>query len=247
MGNRLCNCGTASVEQEIYTKEAPSILNSSGMETYEFDPNSSSLTGLHDNPTKISMRMFKDQDAIAFYGESETPGDTRAVIINLGGLRSDPDYILSKIRKALELEDMTTEHFFAFCKQNFIDQVESIYLGQVLDGKRHKKGQELWSNGTFYEGDYVRGERNGFGVFKLVDGSKYQGEFADGYMEGYGKLTGIDGYEYRGGWKRNLKDGHGCEHLPDGRKFVGTFKAGEKVGNGRYYWPNGKISGLRDS
>ena len=59
-------------------------------------------------------------------------------------------------------------------------ETDSIYVGEVKDGKRHGRGTLTLPDGEKYEGEFKDGEYDGRGTLTLPDGEKYEGEFKDG-------------------------------------------------------------------
>ncbi len=59
-------------------------------------------------------------------------------------------------------------------------EADSIYVGEVKDGKRNGIGTLTLPDGEMYEGEFKDGEYNGRGTLTLPDGETYEGEFKDG-------------------------------------------------------------------
>ena len=41
----------------------------------------------------------------------------------------------------------------------------AVYTGEVLNGKRHGKGVQIWDDGAKYDGNWENDKSNGYGVF----------------------------------------------------------------------------------
>ncbi len=115
----------------------------------------------------------------------------------------------------------------------------SIYVGQILDGKRHGFGQQDWPDGAQYIGHWDNDMTNGRGRFRYSDGDVYDGEWVDDKANGYGEYARANGSRYVGQWKDDQQDGEGTETWPDGTTFVGAYVAGIKNGKGTYSWGDG--------
>jgi hypothetical protein len=70
---------------------------------------------------------------------------------------------------------------------------ESIYWGEITEGKRHGQGIMLYPNGRFYEGFWSGNLRNGKGYERFSNGSTYKGSYINGKPEGCGR------YEWQNG------------------------------------------------
>ncbi len=108
----------------------------------------------------------------------------------------------------------------------------SIYLGQVLNGKRHGIGILNFANGDKYFGEFIEGDKDGIGTYIFANGIKYTGEFKKDIFTGVGTIISNE-IKYSGDFYHNEYDGYGI--LKDLKKetvFVGGFFAGEKDGVG---------------
>ena len=88
-------------------------------------------------------------------------------------------------------------------------ETDSIYVGEVKDGKRHGSGTLTLPDGEKYEGEFKDGEYNGNGILTLPDGEKYEGEFKDG-KQWTVTFTDLDGS------KTEWKDGYEIDDELDG-------------------------------
>jgi len=51
----------------------------------------------------------------------------------------------------------------------------ALYTGEMLNGLKHGKGIQSWSDSAKYDGDWKFGKACGYGKFYHVDGDIYQG------------------------------------------------------------------------
>jgi len=84
------------------------------------------------------------------------------------------------------------------------------YSGQIVDGKRHGEGTQIYKDTSVYEGQFLKNKRSG-----------------------KGKMTSADGLTYEGDWEKDQPHGQGIEAGPDGTSFEGTFENGLRHGRGR--------------
>lgn len=54
---------------------------------------------------------------------------------------------------------------------------ESIYRGELLEGKRHGLGVMQYRKARVYEGQWLNDARNGRGMERYSNGNRYEGEF----------------------------------------------------------------------
>ena len=59
--------------------------------------------------------------------------------------------------------------------------------------KRDGKGQQIWADGSLYEGLWKNDKANGLGRLIHADGDVYEGEWKDDKAHGYGKYMHTDG------------------------------------------------------
>lgn len=88
----------------------------------------------------------------------------------------------------------------------------SLYTGDWVNGKRHGRGEGVWSNRTRYGGDWV-----------------------DDRCDGQGTMVYASGNCYQGGWSAGQRHGHGSYSVPNWRalptRLEGHFIAGHCVGD----------------
>ena len=115
----------------------------------------------------------------------------------------------------------------------------AIYTGQVLNGKRHGRGTQIWDDGAKYEGDWENDKSNGYGTFYHTDGDVYQGYWKNNRANGKGIYISADGGRYEGFWIDDVQNGLGTEKWNDGSSYKGNYNMGKKEGYGEYEWSNG--------
>lgn len=140
-----------------------------------------------------------------------------------------------------------------------------IYVGSILNGKRHGKGKFSWAsgqwyegdwqddiavgqgvvsytNGNFYEGQVRNGTPHGRGTFKFPNGDRYTGDFVEGLFHGQGTYFWKGGSRYDGGWVLGLKQGQGKLTQGNGDGWEGLFKDDQETDDGKRFSAPGKIA-----
>jgi hypothetical protein len=122
----------------------------------------------------------------------------------------------------------------------------SVYLGEVVEGKRHGIGRLTWSKnskwgGDVYEGEWSHDVRTGKGKYTWANGDVYEGDFVEGKRTGKGKYTWPSGNIYEGGFVDGRKSGSGKFIWTSGDVYVGDFANDKRTGKGKYTWPNGDV------
>ncbi|MBF0144423.1 MAG: hypothetical protein HQL59_13330, partial [Magnetococcales bacterium] len=113
----------------------------------------------------------------------------------------------------------------------------SRYEGEIVDGKRHGRGVQVWPDGARYEGDFVADSRTGSGEFRWPSGAVYRGEFRDGRRHGRGVFLWPDGSRYEGEFREGEKHGQGifesgservevCQQVP--RRELQEWEGGQQ-------------------
>ncbi len=114
----------------------------------------------------------------------------------------------------------------------------SIYEGELFLGIRKGQGTYIYKNGDFYEGNWLNDKRDGSGTFVYHDGWIWSGIWSNDDPL-HGSLTGPDGLQVIGLW---IEDGRGSGVIvyPDGSKYVGKFqKSRVRTGEGKMFFPDG--------
>ena len=114
----------------------------------------------------------------------------------------------------------------------------AVYTGEVLNGKRHGKGIQVWDDGAKYEGNWENDKSNGYGTFYHTDGDVYQGYWKNNRANGKGVYISSDGGRYEGYWIDDVQNGFGTEKWNDGSSYQGNYDMGKKEGYGEYEWSN---------
>ena len=71
------------------------------------------------------------------------------------------------------------------------------YVGHFDNNLPNKKGQIInLSDNSIYEGELINGKKEGKGILKFTDGTEYEGEFINDKYEGFGKLKFKNGCIY---------------------------------------------------
>ena len=117
----------------------------------------------------------------------------------------------------------------------------ATYTGEVLNGKRHGRGIQIWDDGAKYEGNWENDKSNGYGTFYHTDGDVYQGYWKNNRANGKGIYISSDGGRYEGYWIDDVQNGFGTEKWNDGSSYKGNYDMGKKEGYGEYEWSNGSI------
>ena len=115
---------------------------------------------------------------------------------------------------------------------------ESVYVGEVREGRRQGQGKYTFPNQEFLEGTFVADKLEGKGVYS-TEQLKYEGDWVDGFQEGQGTETWKDGSVYTGGFKGGDKHGYGEYKWGDGAAFKGDWCQGEIHGQGEFLFKNG--------
>ena len=114
----------------------------------------------------------------------------------------------------------------------------AIYTGEILNGKRHGKGTQIWDEGAKYEGEWQNNKANGYGIFYHTDGDVYKGYWVNDQANGEGVYISSDGGRYEGYWIDNVQNGYGTEQWKDGSSYKGNYNMGKKEGFGEFIWAN---------
>lgn len=140
-----------------------------------------------------------------------------------------------------------------------------VYVGSILDGKRHGKGKFSWASGQWYEGDWQddmalgqgavgytngnyyegqvkNGTPHGRGSFRFPNGDRYTGDFVEGLFHGQGTYFWKGGSRYDGAWVLGLKQGQGKLTQTSGDGWEGLFKDDQETDDGKRFTAPGKIA-----
>lgn len=112
------------------------------------------------------------------------------------------------------------------------------YTGMWMNGKRHGKGETVFSDGTVYSGEYKEDKREGKGTLTTADGLNYEGLWKGGKKNGRGLLS-KNGEQFDGIFVDDLFEGQGI--LKNGSSTcIGTWEKG--VLNGKVKIQFSKVS-----
>lgn len=115
----------------------------------------------------------------------------------------------------------------------------AIYVGQILDGKRHGQGTMTYPDGEKYVGQHKSGKSHGQGTSTWANGEKYTGDYVNDMFHGQGTYVFSDGKRYIGDFENNINHGHGTMTFPNGDKYTGGFMNGMFHGQGTFTYANG--------
>ena len=78
----------------------------------------------------------------------------------------------------------------------------SVFTGDwnIATNMRHGQGNQVWQDGSIYDGYWKNGLANGRGRLVHADGDIYDGHWKDDKAHGKGQYTHTDGAEYDGFW-----------------------------------------------
>lgn len=118
----------------------------------------------------------------------------------------------------------------------------AVYIGELLDGRRHGRGRMRWCNGAVYIGDWDTDKRRGNGYLKqprrpLVPQIRYVGNWEDNMKHGFGRYDCEDDGSYKGNFEKDEFHGEGQLTLANGNIYEGQFVRGRPQGtDGSYTW-----------
>jgi hypothetical protein len=124
---------------------------------------------------------------------------------------------VKKVEKELgpyELDwDMKVNHERLELRKAVTDSEGAVYYGywNIETNTKEGYGQQMFSNGSKYEGLWLNGEFEGKGRYIYDSGDYYIGEWKQGKVCGIGKFVGTDGIIYEGAWKDNVHHGKGIQ------------------------------------
>ncbi len=105
-----------------------------------------------------------------------------------------------------------------------------VYVGQVVNGKRHGIGKLTWPDGDVYEGAWKDDQRTGKGKYTWPSGAIYEGDWKDDQRTGRGKYTWQNGDVYEGDFLEGKRTGIGTFTYANGRIESGRWKDGKFLG-----------------
>lgn len=161
-------------------------------------------------------------------------------IVNISGL-SEPKELEGSRAGSQYLKEVVEDQMDSVIREEVFIGEGRRYRGDLLDGKPHGVGKEVWPDGSSYEGMYHFGTRTGEGVFVWPDKSVYRGNFIDNEMQGYGIFEWGNGNKYEGMWNKSKMHGEGKYTWNNGNQYVGNYFEGLKHGEGNFIYHDGRI------
>lgn len=116
-----------------------------------------------------------------------------------------------------------------------------VYIGEVVNGKRHGKGRLSWPTGDVYEGNFSEDLIHGKGKYVHASGNVYEGDYLFDKRHGMGKYTWVNGDVYEGAYSDGKKHGKGKVTWINGDVYEGNFADGKRSGYGVFKPAKGKI------
>merc|ERR1719161_61483 len=119
----------------------------------------------------------------------------------------------------------------------------SVYVGQILDGKRHGNGTCM-SADEQYHGQWLNDLQEGQGCATWHDGRVYEGGFREGRFHGFGCMewhTKQGTQMYEGEYINDLKHGQGKFTWADGRIYDGAWYEGRRHGQASFTNTQGQV------
>jgi len=119
--------------------------------------------------------------------------------------------------------------------------------GSFFNGLFHGRGMlENKARNHLYFGEFENGERSGEGDEMFSDGSRYEGAYKGGQRCGAGTLFNPDGIElYCGVWREDMRHGKGRQlrHRREGSSWEGCYEGDffqdKFTGTGKYTYTDG--------
>ncbi len=134
------------------------------------------------------------------------------------------------------------------CKNNLPDgqgsfystnpDVQYLYAGEWVGGKRQGYGDTVYPNGDAYYGEWLNDEYSGIGRYRYANGDSYDGEWKNNLPNGKGKYV-AKSFTYAGDWLQGWIHGTGRLDYSNGDTYEGDFSEGQKCGQGAYFFANG--------
>jgi predicted Ser/Thr protein kinase len=121
----------------------------------------------------------------------------------------------------------------------------SLAQGDFVDGKISGSGKIMFANGNVYVGEMLNDKRHGRGVFTWADGEKYEGKlkfsffihsFVRSFVHSFARSLRFE----LGHFENDMRHGQGTYHYENGERYEGEFSCGMKHGQGVFYF-NSKL------
>ena len=120
----------------------------------------------------------------------------------------------------------------------------NVYTGQWINGFKHGKGLERFSNDSelvYYDGFWKNNSACDEGTLLWRNGEVYKGHFENGRRHGFGPQMYANTsmlLSYEGDWEKNKRTGNGKLIYKDKRTYIGDWNEDEFSGNGTFNWNN---------
>ena len=141
----------------------------------------------------------------------------------------------STLQKSQDRKELEEIHFGG----SIVRDIQGVYIGSYVNGKKDGQGKSLYRDGAIYEGSWKNDKREGKGVIIYGDGDKYDGYWMNDSAHGIGKYFWSYGSEYEGDFKNGLRDGHGIMKFQSGGLYKGDWKNDKREGKGYMSYANG--------
>lgn len=134
----------------------------------------------------------------------------------------------------------------------------SIYIGAVMNGRKHGPGRFIGANGSEYNGEFSNDVPHGTGTYTHADGERKRVVFKDGRLVSSSLMPHLvtsDGCRfgvfesigrYTGWFKGNrikgfIPHGRGIMRYVNGSVYTGQWDNGTMHGNGTIEWSEGSV------
>ena len=198
---------------------------------------SSSRTSYISTSSISSKNSLLSQTPTSFQGSSLFSKSSKNESFSVKNYKKD---LQASKNSIFELNDLFEDIPSALSKDTVVIRGERKYKGDVVGGKPHGYGKEVWPDGSKYEGMYDKGVRTGQGIYNWPDKSCYKGSFKENEMCGFGIFEWENGNRYEGMWKGSKMHGEGKFVWRNGNAYLGGYEEGVKHGDGVFTYADGK-------
>lgn len=152
------------------------------------------------------------------------------------------DSVLKSVLRNMTLfefdEDSGTEDTDDIHGPFYINEQDSMYIGQFKGDVREGRGIQVFGDGGYYEGYFKENHTAKVGRLVFADGDMYLGQLKENSMNGKGVYYKKDGSKYTGTFVNDAPEGKGREEWGDGAQFEGNYLRGSKHGYGVFRFAN---------
>lgn len=198
---------------------------------------SSNQSSFFSNSSRLSQNSRLSNSQTSFRGSSLFSKNSINASASVKNYKKDLQISKNSI---YEIDDFYEDVPSSFSKDTVMIRGEKKYKGEILNGKPHGYGKEIWPDGSKYEGMFVEGLRTGQGIYVWPDKSCYKGSFKDNEMSGFGIFLWENGNRYEGMWKMSKMHGEGKFTWRNGNCYIGGYADGLKHGDGVFLYADGK-------